>query len=140
MKCYSLWASGNEPTIHVCAVLTTASPFVDALARALRLCDVKEAPMRIGTADPWALMELAKAGGGGHLGTFALVCDGAITGWLGHGYLKSWWLVTSMPGQVFYQTLKIDAVKYVPLPPHYKPDLELIQSNLDHFVNHYGKY
>ena len=79
MKCYSLWASGNEPTIHVCAVLTTASPFVDALARALgcRLCDVREAPMRICTEDPWALMELAKAGGW-HLGTFALVCDGAI--------------------------------------------------------------
>ena len=34
---------------------------------------------------------------------------------------------------------EIDSVKYVPLPPHYKPDLELVRSNLDHFVNHYGK-
>ena len=42
--------------------------------------------MRIGTEDPWALTELAKAGGSLPLG--ALVCDGAITGWLGHGYLR----------------------------------------------------
>ena len=47
--------------------------------------------MRIGTEDPWALTELAKAGGLGgtpHLGYLplrALVCDGAITGWLGYG-------------------------------------------------------
>ena len=39
--------------------------------------------MRIGTEDPWALTELAKAGGGGgvggdtpHLGTFASRCLG----------------------------------------------------------------
>ena len=53
--------------------------------------------MRIGTEDPWALTELAKAGGPGwarppqprgvggypHLGNLplgALVCDGAVTG------------------------------------------------------------
>ena len=56
--------------------------------------------MRIGAEDPWALTELAKAGGGGgggglggtpQLGNLplrALVCDGAITGWLGYGYLR----------------------------------------------------
>ena len=62
--------------------------------------------MRIGAEDPWALAELAKAGGpggahppqprGGLRGTpqlgnlplRALVCDGAITGWLGYGYLR----------------------------------------------------
>ena len=64
---------------------------------------INYAPMRIGTEDPWAFMELAKAGGPGgaqppqprgglgcspHLGNLplrALVCDGAITGWLGYG-------------------------------------------------------
>ena len=64
---------------------------------------INYAPMRIGTEDPWALTELAKAGGPGgaqppslggvwggtpHLGYLplrALVCDGAITGWLGYG-------------------------------------------------------
>ena len=59
---------------------------------------INYAPMRIGTEDPWALTELAKAGGPGggglgaggtpHLGNLplrALVCDGAITGWLGYG-------------------------------------------------------
>ena len=51
---------------------------------------IREAPMRIGTEDPWALTELAKAGGLGaqrsppslggglggtlHLGTFASRC------------------------------------------------------------------
>ena len=61
-----------------------------------------KAPMRIGTEDPWALTELAKAGAWGgavpqprvslggtpHLGNLplgALVCDGVVTGWLGHG-------------------------------------------------------
>ena len=29
------------------------------------MADVREAPMRIGTEDPWALTELAKAGGSG---------------------------------------------------------------------------
>ena len=48
---------------------------------------INYAPMRIGTEDPWALTELAKAGGPGgglggypHLGNLplrALVCDGA---------------------------------------------------------------
>ena len=57
---------------------------------------INYAPMRIGAEDPWALTELAKAGGpGGGLGGTpqlgnlplrALVCDGAITGWLGYGY------------------------------------------------------
>ena len=64
---------------------------------------INYAPVRIGTEDPWALTELAKAGGPGghsppqprgglggtpHLGYLplrALVCDGAITGWLGYG-------------------------------------------------------
>ena len=55
---------------------------------------INYAPMRIGTEDPWALTELAKAGGLGglggtpHLGYLplrALVCDGVITGWLGYG-------------------------------------------------------
>ena len=64
---------------------------------------INYAPMRIGAEDPWALTELAKAGGPGgaqppqprgglggtpHLGYLplrALVCDGAITGWLGYG-------------------------------------------------------
>ena len=52
------------------------------------MADVREAPMRIGTEDPWALTELAKAGGLGgrslgevwggtpHLGTFASQCLG----------------------------------------------------------------
>ena len=57
---------------------------------------INYAPMRRGTEDAWALTELAKAGGLGgwgvggtpHLGNLplrALVCDGAITGWLGYG-------------------------------------------------------
>ena len=64
---------------------------------------INEALMSIGTEDTWALTELAKAGGPGgarppslgrgvggypHLGNLplgALVCDGAVTGWLGHG-------------------------------------------------------
>ena len=57
----------------------------------LGMAYINYAPMRIGTEDPWALTELAKAGGLGvtpHLGNLplrALVCDGAITGWLGYG-------------------------------------------------------
>ena len=61
---------------------------------------INYAPMRIGAEDPWALTELAKAGGPGgvqprgglgvtpQLGNLplrALVCDG---GWLGYGYLR----------------------------------------------------
>ena len=59
--------------------------------------------MRIGTEDPWALTELAKAGGGlgaqppqprggwggtpnlGNLPLRASVYDRTITGWLGYG-------------------------------------------------------
>ena len=40
------------------------------------MADVREAPMRIGTEDPWALTELAKAGGrgggGGGVGEYPL--------------------------------------------------------------------
>ena len=54
---------------------------------------INEAPMGIGTEDPWALTELAKAGGARPpslvllvlLPLGALVCDGAITGGPGHG-------------------------------------------------------
>ena len=45
------------------------------------MADVREAPMRIGTEDPWALTEPAGGGGGGsggtpHLGIFASRCLG----------------------------------------------------------------
>ena len=63
---------------------------------------INYAPMRIGAEDPWALTELAKAGGPGgaqppppslgvvwgetpHLGYLPLGADRAITGWLGYG-------------------------------------------------------